>query len=78
MRYRSSVSPNSNDRDSGLLWETLKIKALKGGTLPRLIQHLTPKDSSILEDDPGFFVCFLCTFKTFASTEDVLDLLLQR
>eukprot|EP00112_Aurelia_sp_Birch-Aquarium-sp1_P024992 Seg811.3 transcript_id=Seg811.3/GoldUCD/mRNA.D3Y31 product="Ral guanine nucleotide dissociation stimulator-like 1" protein_id=Seg811.3/GoldUCD/D3Y31 len=78
VRYRSNILPNSHDRDSCLLWETLKIRALKGGTLPRLIEHLTPTNSSVLEDDPGFFVCFLCTYKTFAPTEDVLDLLLQR
>ena len=78
MRYRSSVSPNI-DRDASFLqWETLKIRVLKAGSLFKLVEHLTPGNEDISGDDPGFFVCFLCTYKTFASTDEVLDLILQR
>lgn len=78
VRYRSSMSPNAERGVSCLLWETLKIRVLKAGTLEKLVEHLTPANESVSEEDPGFFVCFLCTYKTFASTEEVLDLLLKR
>ena len=61
-----------------MLWETLKIRVLKAGTLSKLVEHLTPTQTSVSEEDPGFMLCFLCTYKTFSTTEEVLDLLLER
>ncbi len=81
VRYRSSLAPsivNKDDVVSYLSWETLKKRVLKAGTLVKLIEHLTPTTADVLEEDSGFLVCFLCTYKTFASTEEVLDLLLER
>ena len=78
VRYRSSVSPSVERDVSCLLWETLKIRVLKAGTVLKLVEHLTPGDKSVSEDDPGFLLCFLCTYKAFASTEEILDMLLQR
>ncbi|XP_065068963.1 ral guanine nucleotide dissociation stimulator-like 1 isoform X2 [Rhopilema esculentum] len=78
VRYRSSVGSSADNDVSCLLWETLKIRVLKAGTLSKIIEHLTPSNESVSEDDPGFFVCFLCTYKTFASTQEVVDLLVHR
>ena len=78
VRYRSSLSPNTEKDVSCLLWETLKVRVLKAGTLEKLVEHLTPGHEGVSENDPGFLVCFLCTYKTFASTDAVLDLVLQR
>eukprot|EP00794_Sanderia_malayensis_P015613 gene15613-17187_t len=81
VRYRSNFDKPLADKEdniSYLSWETLKKRVFKAGTLARLVEHLTPTNPAVLEEDSGFLVCFLCTYKTFASTEEVLDLLLER
>ena len=78
VRYRSSVSPSTGNDVGGLFWETVKIRVLKAGTLVKLVEHLTPGNTEVSDEDPSFLLCFLCTYKAFTSTEEILDLLLER
>jgi len=78
VRYRSSVSPSTGNDVEGLFWRTIKIRVLKAGTLVKLVEHLTPESTEVSDEDPSFLLCFLCTYKAFTSTEQILDLLLER
>jgi len=78
VRYRSSVSPSTGNDVQGLFWQTIKIRVLKAGTLVKLVEHLTPGSTDVSDEDPSFLLCFLCTYKAFTSTEQILDLLLER
>lgn len=59
-------------------WETIKVKQLKAATLEKLVEHLTSCTSEAMDWDPGFLMAFLCTYKSFATTDEVVDLLLER
>ncbi|KAG6819992.1 hypothetical protein H0H93_006695 [Arthromyces matolae] len=48
--------------------------SVKGGTLPALVERLTPHD----QVDPSFNQAFLMTFKFFTSVDDLFDLLVAR
>ncbi|EJD52446.1 ras GEF [Auricularia subglabra TFB-10046 SS5] len=48
--------------------------SVRGGTLPALIEHLTMHDFR----DAIFFNSFIMTFKTFASLDEVCELLIKR
>lgn len=58
----------------GLLYETQKIRHIKGATLPHLVKYLC---KSFIEDEGErhFLTVFLATYRTFASSGDVLDLI---
>lgn len=83
VRYRSSdiflpASPEDEESMSGLQWETLRVKTIKAGSLPKLVEHLSPIKVASEELDPGFLIAFLSTYRTFAKTTEVVDLLFDR
>ncbi|KAF7696631.1 hypothetical protein HF521_005049 [Silurus meridionalis] len=64
------------DSDSALsLYETSKLRTIKAGTLERLVEYMV---SSFRENDSTYVTIFLCTYRSFTTTNQVLDLLLNR
>ncbi|XP_067279366.1 ral guanine nucleotide dissociation stimulator isoform X2 [Pseudorasbora parva] len=64
------------DSDSGLsLYETCKLRTIKAGTLERLVEYML---TAFRGNDSTYVTIFLCTYRTFATTKQVLDLLLNR
>uniref|UniRef100_A0A674NCU2 Ral guanine nucleotide dissociation stimulator n=1 Tax=Takifugu rubripes TaxID=31033 RepID=A0A674NCU2_TAKRU len=63
------------ETDSALsLYETCKVRTIKAGTLERLVEYMV---SSFRGKDSTYVTIFLCTYRSFASTKQVLDLLLN-
>uniref|UniRef100_A0A8C1CG36 Ral guanine nucleotide dissociation stimulator n=1 Tax=Cyprinus carpio carpio TaxID=630221 RepID=A0A8C1CG36_CYPCA len=63
------------DSDSGLsLYETCKLRTIKAGTLERLVEYMV---TAFRGNDSTYVTIFLCTYRTFATTKQVLDLLFQ-
>ena len=61
----------------GLQWETQKVRNIKGATLSYLIQHLC---RCYMEecDERHFLTVFLATYRSFASSEDVLNAIIEQ
>lgn len=57
------------------LYETCKVRTIKAGTLERLVEYMV---SSFRGKDSTYVTIFLCTYRSFATTKQVLDLLLNR
>ncbi|XP_043849548.1 ral guanine nucleotide dissociation stimulator-like [Dromiciops gliroides] len=55
--------------------ETCKVQTIKAGTLEQLVEYLV---SAFRSNDSAYVTIFLCTYRAFATTEQVLDLLLNR
>uniref|UniRef100_A0A672J3D8 Ral guanine nucleotide dissociation stimulator n=1 Tax=Salarias fasciatus TaxID=181472 RepID=A0A672J3D8_SALFA len=63
------------DADAALsLYETCKVRTIKAGTLERLVEYMV---SAFRGKDSTYVTIFLCTYRSFASTKQVLDLLLN-
>ncbi|XP_028828682.1 ral guanine nucleotide dissociation stimulator isoform X1 [Denticeps clupeoides] len=64
------------ESDSALsLYETCKVRTIKAGTLERLVEYMV---SAFRGNDSTYVTIFLCTYRSFATTKQVLDLLLNR
>ncbi|XP_062398326.1 ral guanine nucleotide dissociation stimulator-like isoform X2 [Sardina pilchardus] len=64
------------EMDSALsLYETCKVRSIKAGSLERLVEYMTTAFSA---RDSTYVAIFLCTYRAFASTQQVLHLLLHR
>ncbi|XP_020374609.2 ral guanine nucleotide dissociation stimulator-like isoform X5 [Rhincodon typus] len=59
----------------GTTCETVKIRSIKLGTLERIVQHLL---EALDCGDSSYVSVFLATYRTFTTTQEVLDLLLDR
>ncbi|XP_054582934.1 ral guanine nucleotide dissociation stimulator isoform X2 [Eptesicus fuscus] len=57
------------------LYETCKVRTVKAGTLEKLVEHLVP---AFQGSDLSYVTIFLCTYRTFTTTQQVLDLLFRR
>ncbi|KAM9810812.1 ral guanine nucleotide dissociation stimulator-like [Neosynchiropus ocellatus] len=57
------------------LYETCKVRTIKAGTLERLVEYMV---TAFRGKDSTYVTIFLCTYRSFASTKQVLDLLLNR
>nr|CAB3265548.1 ral guanine nucleotide dissociation stimulator-like 1 [Phallusia mammillata] len=70
-RVRRAPSPSSLVSD-GLLWETHKVRIIKGATVGYLVSQLC---KSFLEDweEKNFFTVFFATYRWFAKPADVLE-----
>uniref|UniRef100_A0A8C6NVB7 Ral guanine nucleotide dissociation stimulator n=1 Tax=Nothobranchius furzeri TaxID=105023 RepID=A0A8C6NVB7_NOTFU len=63
------------ETDSALsLYETCKVRTIKAGTLERLVEYMV---SAFRGKDSTYVTIFLCTYRSFATTRQVLDLLLN-
>uniref|UniRef100_A0A8B9G551 Ral guanine nucleotide dissociation stimulator n=1 Tax=Amazona collaria TaxID=241587 RepID=A0A8B9G551_9PSIT len=54
------------------LYETCKVRTIKAGTLEKLVEYLV---SAFKGNDSTYVTIFLCTYRAFATTKQVLDLL---
>uniref|UniRef100_A0A8C0ING0 Ral guanine nucleotide dissociation stimulator n=1 Tax=Chelonoidis abingdonii TaxID=106734 RepID=A0A8C0ING0_CHEAB len=54
------------------LYETCKVRTIKAGTLEKLVEYLV---SAFKGNDSTYITIFLCTYRAFATTKQVLDLL---
>ncbi|XP_077333619.1 ral guanine nucleotide dissociation stimulator isoform X3 [Lithobates pipiens] len=64
------------ENESGLsLYETCKVRTIKAGTLEKLVEYLV---SAFKGNDSTYVTIFLCTYRAFATTKQVLDLLLNK
>ncbi|XP_061836426.1 ral guanine nucleotide dissociation stimulator-like isoform X1 [Nerophis lumbriciformis] len=57
------------------LYETCKVRTIKAGTLERLVEYMV---TAFRGKDSTYVTIFLCTYRSFATTKQVLDLLLNR
>ncbi|XP_039620242.1 ral guanine nucleotide dissociation stimulator-like isoform X2 [Polypterus senegalus] len=57
------------------LYETCKVRTIKAGTLEKLVEYLV---SAFKGNDSTYVTIFLCTYRSFATTKQVLDLLLNK
>ncbi|XP_062409762.1 ral guanine nucleotide dissociation stimulator isoform X2 [Sardina pilchardus] len=57
------------------LYETCKVRTIKAGTLERLVEYMV---TAFRGNDSTYVTIFLCTYRSFATTRQVLDLLLNR
>ncbi|XP_062063272.1 ral guanine nucleotide dissociation stimulator [Lepus europaeus] len=57
------------------LYETCKVRTVKAGTLEKLVEHLVP---AFQGSDLSYVTIFLCTYRAFTTTQQVLDLLFKR
>lgn len=80
VRYRSSdiLQPSTEGDISYLQWETMRVRTIKAGSLAKLVDHLAPSTAPLEEIDPGYLVAFLSTYRTFANTTQIADLLFER
>uniref|UniRef100_A0AAY5F2E3 Ral guanine nucleotide dissociation stimulator n=1 Tax=Electrophorus electricus TaxID=8005 RepID=A0AAY5F2E3_ELEEL len=63
------------ESDSALsLYETCKVRTIKAGTLERLVEYMV---SAFRGNDSTYVTIFLCTYRSFTTTKQVLDLLLN-
>lgn len=64
------------ETDSALsLYETCKGRTIKAGTLEKLVEYMV---SAFKGKDYTYVTIFLCTYRAFATTKQVLDMLLNR
>ncbi|XP_064799408.1 ral guanine nucleotide dissociation stimulator-like isoform X2 [Oncorhynchus masou masou] len=54
------------------LYETCKVRTIKAGTLEKLVEYM------VRGNDSTYVTIFLCTYRSFTATKQVLDLLLNR
>ena len=61
--------------DSHLQWNAHKVKTLRAGSIAKLVEHLAPYMEHV---DVSYRTCFLCTYRTFSTAGEVLQLLKER
>lgn len=66
---------DSEDSISHLEWETVRVKFMKAGTLEKLVESLTSDDGEL---ESTYINIFFATYRTFATPEKVLSLILER
>lgn len=69
------VSPQCENESALNLYETCKVRTVKAGTLEKLVEHLVP---AFQGSDLSYVTIFLCTYRAFTTTQQVLDLLFKR
>uniref|UniRef100_A0A8B9PC62 Ral guanine nucleotide dissociation stimulator n=1 Tax=Apteryx owenii TaxID=8824 RepID=A0A8B9PC62_APTOW len=69
----SGAQPFENESALNL-YETCKVRTIKAGTLEKLVEYLV---SAFKGNDSTYVTIFLCTYRAFATTKQVLDLLLN-
>ena len=56
-------------------WIAHKVKTLRAGSIAKLVEHLAPYMEHV---DVSYRTCFLCTYRTFSTAGEVLQLLRER
>lgn len=73
--HPSFVLPQCENESALSLYETCKVRTVKAGTLEKLVEHLVP---AFQGSDLSYVTIFLCTYRAFTTTQQVLDLLFKR
>lgn len=60
---------------SHLMWETQKLRVIKAGTLPRLVEALATVRGEL---DSSYMNIFLATYRTFATPLQLLQAIVDR
>lgn len=60
---------------SHLMWETQKLRVIKAGTLPRLVEALATVRGEL---DSSYMNVFLATYRTFATPMQLLQAIIDR
>lgn len=60
---------------SHLMWETQKLRVIKAGTLPRLVEALATVRGEL---DSSYMNVFLATYRTFATPMHLLQAIIDR
>ena len=60
-----------------LRWVSQKVRTVVAGRLEQLVDHLAPRPE-VMAVSQAYRTCFLCTYRSFASTERVVELLVRR
>ena len=68
-------SPDNQHTNGHLQWNTQKVRTMQAAIVEKLVEHLAPRHEQI---DVSYRTCFLCTFRTFMTVENVLQLLKER
>jgi len=69
------VRYSNQSTDGHLQWNAHKVKTLQAGSVAKLVEHLAPFQDHV---DVTYRTCFLCTYRTFSTTGQVLQLLKER
>lgn len=64
-----------DDEISHLEWETVRVRFVKAGTLKKLVAALATDDGEL---ESTYVNVFLATYRSFSTSKQVLDLLLER
>ena len=56
-------------------WHTCKVYYFKAGSVEKAIEYIGPRQQ---ENDPSFVNILLCTYKTFTTKEELVDLISTR
>lgn len=76
VRYHSVANTSDfNNEISHLEWETTCVKFIKAGTVEKLVDGLTSDNGEL---EPTYINIFFATYRTFATPEQVLHLVLER
>ena len=54
------------------------MRTIKAGSLAKLVDHLAPSTAPLEDIDPGYLIAFLSTYRPFANTTQIADLLFER
>ena len=60
-----------------LQWASQKVRTVHSGTLEKIVEHLAPHPD-VMEVSHAYRTCFLCTYRSFAETGRVVELLVRR
>lgn len=71
----SADSDSDSEKISHLEWETVRVRVIKGGTVEKLVDALLTETGEL---DSTYFNIFLATYRSFATTSQVLELILDR
>lgn len=67
---------DEDDDIAHLEWETVRVRFVKAATIGRLVEALSTTDREL--DSATFASVFFATYRTFATTEQVISLLIER
>lgn len=74
VRYGSQTTDPGH---AHLRWVSQKVRTVVAGTLEQLVAHLAPHPE-VMEVSHAYRTCFLCTYRSFAESGRVVELLVRR
>ncbi|KAK7095563.1 ral guanine nucleotide dissociation stimulator-like 1 isoform X1 [Littorina saxatilis] len=72
---QARLEDETSQEFSHLMWETQKLRVIKAGTLPRLVEALATARGEL---DSSYMNVFLATYRTFAAPSQLLHAVIDR